>query len=237
MLNCIAIDDEPFSLELLEDYISRIPFLNLVATHANALVAMKTLQEKTIELVFTDIQMPGISGLQFIESLSEKPMFIMVTAYKQYALDGYALDVIDYLVKPFSLDRFFKACNKAKGLHEMKIANRQLNDRLAQNDYFFINADSSLVKINYKDICWVEGFRDYVKIYLKNSGNPVVARNSVSGIEKLLHPSRFIRIHKSFILPVSDITSIKKNAVFLGEREFSIGDKYRNAVVQLTKGS
>ena len=116
---------------------------------------------------------------------------------------------MDYLVKPFSLDRFLKACNKAKGLHEMKIANRQLNNHFAQNEYFFINADSSLVKINYKDICWVEGFRDYVKIHLKNSSNPVVARNSVSGIEKLLHPSKFIRIHKSFILAISDITSIK----------------------------
>ena len=237
MLNCIAIDDEPFSLVLLEDYISRIPFLNLVATHGNALEAVKTMQKESIELVFIDIQMPGITGLQFIESLSEKPMFIMVTAYKQFALEGYALDVIDYLVKPFSLDRLFKACNKAKGLFEMKIANRQLNHHLAKNEYFFINADSSLIKINYKDICWVEGFRDYVKIFLKNSGNPVVARNSVSGIEKLLHPSEFIRIHKSFILPVSDITSIKKNSVFIGGREFSIGDKYRNAVVQLTKGS
>ena len=237
MLNCIAIDDEPFSLELLEDYISKIPFLNLVAKHSNAFEATKTLQEKNIELVFIDIQMPGITGLQFIESLSEKPMFILVTAYKQYALDGFALDVIDYLVKPFSLDRFFKACNKAKGLSEMKIANRQLNHHLGQNEYFFINADSSLVKINYKDICWVEGFRDYVKIYLKNSVNPVVARNSVSGIEKLLPPSKFIRIHKSFILPINEIASIKKNAVFIGEHEFPIGDKYRNAVVQLTKCS
>jgi len=237
MLNCIAIDDEPFSLVLLEDYITKIPFLNLVGTHSNAFEAMKTLQEKSIELVFIDIQMPGITGLQFIESLSEKPMFILVTAYKKYALDGYTLDVVDYLVKPFSLDRFFKACTKAKGLHEMKFANRQLNHHLDQNEYFFINADSSLVKINYQDICWVEGFRDYVKIYLKHSVNPVVARNSVSGIERLLLPSKFIRIHKSFILSVDKITSIKKSAVLIGDDEFPIGDKYRNAVVQLTKRS
>jgi DNA-binding LytR/AlgR family response regulator len=237
MLNCIAIDDEPFSLVLLEDYINKIPFLNLIAKCNDAFEATKIFQEKKIDLVFIDIQMPGITGLQFIESLSEKPMFILVTAYKQYALDGYALDVIDYLVKPFSLDRFLKACNKAKGLHEMKIANKQLNNQLAQNEYFFINADSALVKINYCDILWVEGFRDYVKIHLKNSKQTVVARNSVSGIEKLLPASKFVRIHKSFIVPIGDITSIKRNSVFIAQHEFTIGDKYRNAVNQLTHGS
>ena len=237
MLNCIAVDDEPFALVLLEDYINKIPFLNLVAKCNDAFEAVKVFQEKKIDLVFIDIQMPGITGLQFIESLPEKPMFILVTAYKQYALDGYALDVIDYLVKPFSLDRFLKACNKAKGLQEMKLANMQLINQAAQTEYFFINADQALVKINYNNILWVEGFRDYVKIFLKNSGNPIVARNNVSGIEKLLPTSKFIRVHKSFIVPISDISSVKRNSVFINQHEFSIGDKYRNAVIQLTQGN
>ena len=237
MLNCIAVDDEPFALVLLEDYINKIPFLNLVAKCNDAFEAVKVFQEKKIDLVFIDIQMPGITGLQFIESLPEKPMFILVTAYKQYALDGYALDVIDYLVKPFSLDRFLKACNKAKGLQEMKLANMQLINQAAQAEYFFINADQALVKINYNNILWVEGFRDYVKIFLKNSGNPIVARNNVSGIEKLLPTSKFIRVHKSFIVPISDISSVKRNSVFINQHEFSIGDKYRNAVIQLTQGN
>ena len=237
MLNCIAVDDEPFALVLLEDYINKIPFLNLVAKCNDAFEAVKVFQEKKIDLVFIDIQMPGITGLQFIESLPEKPMFILVTAYKQYALDGYALDVIDYLVKPFSLDRFLKACNKAKGLQEMKLANMQLINQAAQAEYFFINADQALVKINYNNILWVEGFRDYVKIFLKNSSNPIVARNNVSGIEKLLPTSKFIRVHKSFIVPISDISSVKRNSVFINQHEFSIGDKYRNAVIQLTQGN
>jgi two-component system LytT family response regulator len=237
MLNCIAVDDEPFALVLLEDYISKIPFLNLVAKCTDAFEATKILQEKKIDLIFIDIQMPGITGLQFIESLWVKPIFILVTAYKQYALDGYALDVIDYLVKPFSLDRFLKACNKAKGLHEMKVANKQLSNQAVQSEYFFINAEHALVKINLSDISWVEGFRDYVKIHLKNLNKTVVARNSVSGIEKLLPVSKFIRVHKSFILPISDITSVKRNSVFIEKHEFTIGDKYRNSVVQLTQRS
>jgi DNA-binding LytR/AlgR family response regulator len=237
MLNCIIIDDEPFALVLLEDYINKIPFLNLVAKCNDAFEATKVFEEKKIDLVFIDIQMPGITGLQFIESLLEKPMFILVTAYKQYALDGYALDVIDYLVKPFSIDRFLKACNKAKALHEMKLANKQLANNIEKNEFFFINADYTLLKIHYKDILWVEGLRDYVKIQLRNPHKPIVARNSVAGMEKLLPSARFIRIHKSFILSIDDITAIKKSSVLIGEQGFAIGDKYRNAVTQLTQGN
>lgn len=237
MLSCIIVDDELFALVLLEDYINKIPFLNLVAKCNDAFEATKVFEEKKIDLVFIDIQMPGITGLQFIKSLSEKPMFILVTAYKQYALDGYALDVIDYLVKPFSIDRFLKACNKAKALHEMKLANRQLSNNTEKNEYFFINADYTLLKVQYNDILWVEGLRDYVKIQLRNPQKAIVARNNVAGIEKLLPPAKFIRVHKSFILSVNEITAVKRNSVFIGEHEFTIGDKYRNAVIQLTQGN
>lgn len=237
MLNCIIVDDEPFALVLLEDYINKIPFLNLVAKCNDAFGATKVFEDTKIDLVFIDIQMPGITGLQFIESLLEKPMFILVTAYKQYALDSYALDVIDYLVKPFSLDRFLKACNKARALHEMKLANKQLANNTEKKEFFFINADYSLLKVQYRDILWVEGLRDYIKIQLRNPHKPIVARNNVAGMEKLLPSAKFIRIHKSSILSINDITAIKRNSVFIGEHEFTIGDKYRNAVIQFTNGN
>ena len=235
MLNCIAVDDEPLALNLLADNISKVPFLNLVAKCEDAFEAMKVLHANEVDLVFIDIQMPGLTGLQFIESLSPRPMVILVTAYKQFALEGYSLDVVDYLVKPVSMDRFLKACNKAKALHELKAANKiPLTE--PEVDFFFLNVDYSLLKIHFYDVDWVEGLRDYVKIHLKNSNKPVVARNSVSGIEKFLPASKFLRIHKSFIVSINSITSIRKNTVFVGEHEFPVGETYRDVIGKLTKG-
>src|SRR5436305_6241099 len=156
MLNCITIDDEPLALELLEDNISKLPFLNLVACCSNPVEAMKILQQEKIDLIFLDIQMPGLTGLQFIKAISIKPMFILITAYEKYALEGYELDVVDYLVKPVSLDRFIKACNKARELHQLK----NKKDTEDPQPYFFINADYSLVKVVFADIMWVEGLKD-----------------------------------------------------------------------------
>ena len=151
MLTCIAIDDEPLALELLEDNISKVPYLQLHGSFNNPIEAMKYLQQQKVDLVFLDIQMPGITGLQFIQSIPQKPMFILITAYEKYALDGFNLDVIDYLVKPVSIERFMKACNKALELHELK-TKQQESPTESQAEYFFINVDYSLLKIVYKDI-------------------------------------------------------------------------------------
>ncbi|MES1224151.1 MAG: LytTR family DNA-binding domain-containing protein [Bacteroidota bacterium] len=235
MINCIAIDDEPLALALLADNISRIPFLNLVARCDDPFDAIKVLQENEIDLVFTDIQMPGITGLQFIETLVKKPMVIIVTAYKQFALQGYSLDVVDYMVKPVEMDRFLKACNKAKELFDLK--KQGMSSQTSEPGYFFLNVDYSLVKIFTSDILWVEGLRDYVKIHLAGSASAVVARNSVSGIEKFLPSSKFIRIHKSYIVSINAITSVRKTSVFLGENEFPVGETYRSVIEKLIKGS
>jgi len=229
MLNCLAIDDEPLALELLEDNIGKVPFLNLVASCSNPIEAMKVLQQEKIDLIFLDIQMPGLTGLQFIKTISVKPMFILITAYEKYALQGYELDVVDYLVKPVSLERFIKACNKAWELYQLKT--KKANEPAT---YFFINADYSLVKIVFADIMWIEGLKDYLKIHLKSSNKPIVARITMKAIEEQLPESMFVRVQKSFIVSKDYVTSVRKNSVFIDDIEIPVGDNYKDAITTIT---
>ncbi|HEX5150369.1 MAG TPA: LytTR family DNA-binding domain-containing protein [Parafilimonas sp.] len=231
MLNCIAIDDEPLALELLEDNISTVPFLKLVASCSNPIEAMKILQHEPVDLIFLDIQMPGLTGLQFIKTIQVKPMFILITAYEKYALEGYELDVVDYLVKPVSLERFIKACNKAWELHQLKIKNQAGTEAPS---YFFINADYSLVKVVFSDIMWVEGLKDYLKIHLKSTTKPLVARMTMKAIEEQLPPAMFVRVQKSFIISKNYVTSVRKNSVFINDIEIPVGDNYKDAIVAIT---
>ena len=197
MLKCIAIDDEPLALELLEDNISKVPYLQLVSSCNNPLQAMQVLQHEDIDLIFLDIQMPGLTGLQFIQTIQQKPMFILITAYEKYALEGYNLDVLDYLVKPVALERFIKACNKAWELYQLKTKKFNAGE---QPNYFFINADYSLVKVVFADIMWIEGLKDYLKIHLKSTSKPLVARITMKLIEEQLPANMFARVQKSFIV-------------------------------------
>ncbi len=232
MINCIAVDDEPLALKLLQDNISKVPFLKLVSACNDAFEAMKALQENKIDLVFIDIQMPGLTGLQFIGSLVNKPLVIFITAYKQYALESYDLSVVDYLVKPVALDRFIKACNRAKALYELKSLKQQPT-AINTKDFFFVNADYSQVKIMFNDIIWMEGVRDYVKIYLKNSNKPLLIRSSLKAIEQVLSSFKFLRIHKSYLVAVESITSIRKNSVFIKEMELPVGETFKEAIEKL----
>ncbi|HVZ57149.1 MAG TPA: LytTR family DNA-binding domain-containing protein [Chitinophagaceae bacterium] len=232
MLRCLAIDDEPLALELLEDNISKVPNLQLVASCSNPLEALKVLQEQPVDLIFLDIQMPGLTGLQFIQSLSSKPMFILITAYEKYALEGFNLDVVDYLVKPVSLDRFMKACNKAWELYQLR--NRPASSGADNPGYIFVNVDYSLLKVVLADITYIEGLKDYIKIHLQGTARPVITRMGMKAIEEQLPPSRFIRIHKSYIVSADHITAIRKNSVFVGPMELPVSDNYREALANLT---
>lgn len=233
MMKCIAIDDEPLALKLLEDNIRNVPYLELVASCRNVFDAMKVMEEHNIDLVFVDIQMPGLTGLQFVGSLEKKPLVIFITAYKQYALESYDLSVVDYLVKPVALERFIRACNRAKELHELKTAKSQ--PATAPANFFFLNADYSQVKIMFDDISWMEGVRDYVKIHLKSTGKPLMFRSSLKAIEPELPASKFIRIHKSYIVAIASITAIRKSGVFIKDMELPIGETYRDPVEQLVR--
>jgi DNA-binding LytR/AlgR family response regulator len=230
MIRCLAIDDEPLALELLVDNISKVPFLQLIDSCDNVMDAMKVMQTQTIDLILLDIQMPGLTGLQFIESMTEKPMIILITAYKQYALEGYNLDVTDYLVKPVSLDRFIKACNKAKQLFELKST-----PKIAPKpEYIFVNADYSMVKITLTDIIYIEALKDYISFHLKSARHPVITRMPMKTMEEQLPATMFIRIHKSYIVSVSFITAIRKSSVFIDLLELPLSDTYRHNVAALT---
>lgn len=228
MIRCLAIDDEPLALDLLEDNISKVPYLQLVSKCEDALEAMKVLQNESIDLIFLDIQMPGLTGLQFIKSLTHRPMIILVTAYEKFALEGFNLDVIDYLVKPVALDRFIKACNKAFEYHMLKTKSS------AGMDYFFVNLDYSLVKVVFNDIMWIEGLKDYIKIHLKSTSKPVVTRMSMKSLEEALPPSSFVRVHKSYIVSTAYVTAVRKNTVFIGPVEIPVSDSYPDALAIIT---
>ncbi|MFT3980561.1 MAG: LytTR family DNA-binding domain-containing protein [Ferruginibacter sp.] len=233
MLRCIAIDDEPLALELLQDNISKVPFLELVAACDNAMEAMKVLEAQEVDLVFSDIQMPGLTGLQFIQSIQVKPLFILITAYDKYALEGFNLDVVDYLVKPVALDRFIKACYKAKELFDLRNSPKE-KTAVGAPDYFFVNVEYSQVKISFADIMYIEGLKDYIKIHLKSTTRPVVTRMALKAIEEQLPATQFIRVHKSFIAGIHFITAVRKTSIFIDKIELPVGENYRDAITALT---
>jgi two-component system, LytTR family, response regulator len=233
MIQCLAIDDEPLALELLEDNISKVPFLKLVAGCDNAIDAMQIMQHQPVDLIFLDIQMPGLTGIQFLQSMQAPPLVILITAYEKYALEGFNLDVTDYLVKPVPLDRFIKACNKAKQLFDLRLQQNSVGASVSAS-FFFVNVDYSLVKVTFSDIVYVEGLKDYIKIHLKSTQRPLVTRMPMKTIEEQLPINDFIRIHKSYIVSVAFITAVRKSGVFIDTLELPVGDSYRDALNNLT---
>lgn len=234
MLNCIAIDDENLALDLLEDNIQQIPFLNLVKRCKNAFEAMEVIQNQDIDLLFLDIQMPGITGVQFLQSLTNSPMVIFVTAYKQYALEGFNLNVIDYLLKPIDFERFLKAVNKANELHNLKHKS-QLVESIVETKptTIFVNADYSLVRLKIEEITYIEGLKDYIKIHLKSSTKPIVTRMTMKSIEEKLPSLEFFRVHKSFIVSLDKIESIRNLKIKIGNAQIPVSESYSEEFFRL----
>ena len=234
MLNCIAVDDENLALDLIEDNIQKVPFLNLVKRCKNPFEAMEVLQNQEIDLIFLDIQMPGITGVQFLQSMTDSPMVIFVTAYQQYALEGFNLNVIDYLLKPIDFERFLKAVNKAAELHGLK-HKTAINENITEfkNSTIFVNADYSLVKIKTDEIDYVEGLKDYVKINLNTSNKPIVTRMTMRAIEEKLPSSEFFRVHKSFIVSLDKIESIRNLKIKIGTAQIPISESYSEEFFKL----
>jgi DNA-binding LytR/AlgR family response regulator len=231
MMQCIIVDDEPLIRELLEDNIRQIPFLQLVKSCKNAMEVIDVLQKERIDLLFLDIQMPRLNGLQLLQSLAAPPLVILVTAYEQYALHGFDLQVVDYLLKPFSFDRFFKACSRANDLFRL-----QQNSKIGSTTeagYFFVNVEYTQVKIEVADISYVEGLKDYIKIHLSSTSKPVLTRMTMKAAEEKLKPPHFIRVHKSFIVAAKKITIIKRDVVCVGEQEIPVSEFYKENITYL----
>ncbi len=233
ILTCIAIDDESLALDLMEDNIAKVPFLKLAARCRNAFEAIEYLQNNSVDLIFLDIQMPGLTGVQFLEGLTQKPMVIFVTAYQQYALEGFNLDVIDYVLKPISFERFLKASHKALDFFKSKLALKgQATKQEAKVDYIFIHADYSLMKIMLEDILYIEGLKDYIKIHVRNQKYPIVCRMTMKLISEKLPSDEFLRIHKSFIVSLKKIESIRNQKVKIGENHIPLSDSYSEQFYQ-----
>lgn len=230
MLNCIAVDDEKLVLDLLVDNIRQVPSLNLVARCKNAMEAAEVLHKEKVDLIFLDIQMPGLNGLQFLKSLQRPPMVIFITAYKEHAVEGFTLDAVDYLVKPVSFERFLKACNKAFDLYNL---HQHAGIKEILPDFFFVYVEYNLVKISIPDILYIESMKDYVKIFLQTASKPVITKMSLKSLEEKLTPYRFARIHKSYIIAADKVTAIKRDLICIGATELPLGESYRLNVEHL----
>ena len=224
-MKCIVIDDEYLARLLLSDYISKIPHLELVASCETALEALNVIQNEEVDLMFLDIQMPELSGIDFLKSLTQKPLVIFTTAYPEYAIDGYALDVIDYLLKPFPFERFLLSVNKATTQINL-LKNKQGNSP----KYISIKSEHRIYKVGFQEIKYIEGLKEYVTFYLTN-GKKIVTLESLKKLENTL-PQQFIRVHRSYIVNKNEVSSLYGNMIEIGEAKISIGATYKEEVVK-----
>ncbi len=227
MITCIALDDEPLALQIIQEYASKISFLQLQKTFTDADDAKEWLKENQVDLLLLDIQMPDINGLQFYKSLTAKPMVIFTTAYSEFAVEGFNVDAIDYLLKPFEYDRFLKAVYKVREYIEF------LSSQEMQMASIFIKVDYQLMKINLKDIELIEGLDDYIRIHIKPK--PVLTLMTLKSLQEKLPSKEFIRIHRSYILPINKIETFGRNKVKVAGREIPIGSSYTDVYHQLLK--
>lgn len=231
-LKCLIVDDEPLAQRVVEKYVAALPSLEFVGKCSDALEAMEALQEKDVDLIFLDINMPRLSGINFLKTLKNPPLVIITTAYTEYALEGYELDVVDYLKKPFSFERFLKAVQKAqqkgKNINEKEVAEEIPEKEI---DYIFVKSNKKTFNVDIDSILYIEALGDYVKIF--TTEGHIVTYHSLKGIEKLLPSRRFYRIHKSYIVALSKIKSIEGNMVNMPNRTLPIGNNYKSGFFQM----
>ncbi len=235
-ITCMAIDDEPLAVKKIADYIRKIPFLELVAECRSAFEAMEILRTNKIQLLFIDINMPDFNGMEFVKSLTEKPYVVFTTAYSEYAVEGFQVDAVDYLLKPISFSNLLKAANKVKVLVDLK-ANILYEGNQKIPGHFFVKSDYKLVRIELEQIKYIESQHEYVKIYFIN-GDPVTTQMSLKSVEELLPSDRFMRVHRSFIVSLQSIALIERNRIiFDGKIYIPIGDQYKEKFQAYSNGN
>lgn len=226
MINAIAIDDEPLALQLVSGYIEKTPGLNLAGSFDNPLDAIEFLNNEAVDLIFVDIQMPDLSGLEFTRSLVKGPKVIFTTAYEKYALEGFRLDVIDYLLKPFSYEEFLRAVQKAVRL--IRLENDIPEKVDANNEFLFLKSDYKIRRINFDDILYIEGLKDYVKVFTRKSDKPVISLVTLKLLESKLPVSKFMRVHRSFIVNLEKIDTIERSRIVFGKTYIPVSEQYKD---------
>jgi len=230
-MNCIAIDDEPLALNVISEFCDKVYFVNLLGTFINPIESIPLISEDKVDLIFLDIQMPNITGLEFLRTLHHPPMIIFTTAYTQHALEGFELDAVDYLVKPIPFDRFLRAVNKAS---ELLLSRKNIADRNKHennSDFFMVKADYRTVKINFDDISYIEGVKDYVNIHLVEKN--ILTKTTMKNIEEKLPSDVFVRVHRSYIISLNHIKAIENNRIVIGNKYLPIGNMYKNTFNKL----
>lgn len=230
MINCVIVDDEPLAREGLANYVREVDFLNLAGICENPLELLPLIDQNTVDLVFLDIQMPKMNGIEFLKIMQKPPMVVITTAYPSYALEGFQLNVLDYLLKPITFERFFKAASKARDYHRLLTRPKgEQNGVTLDEDYFFIKCGNKYEKIPFADILYVEGMQNYVNIYTAKGKFMTIL--SLKSLEENLNPQTFIRVHKSFIVSISKIESIDGNEIFIQTHRIPISRNYRQQVI------
>jgi DNA-binding LytR/AlgR family response regulator len=230
-LRCLLIDDEPPALKILASYISNINGLEIVAQCKNAIEALDILHHKTVDVIFLDIKMPKILGTEFLKNLSHAPKVIFVTAYRDYAVEGYELDAVDYLVKPVSFERFFKAITKLNRMMDKEVVTTAVEYKSNPEAFVYLKVDRDMKKIFVNDIIYIESWKDYVKLFLA-SGKNVLAKQSISAMENLLSEHMFLRVHRSYMVSLNKISSYNGLSVQLDTKEIPIGRLYKQVVME-----
>lgn len=235
ILNCWIVDDEPLALSLLESYVKKTAFLRLTGKYSNVLSAMKHISEEEVDLLFLDIQMPEINGMEFARIISHRTKVIFTTAFSQYALEGYKVNALDYLLKPFSFDEFLSAARKALEWFEMT-ASRPVAETVHENIGIFVKSEYRLLHVLYEDIIYIEGLKDYVKIYTESEPKPILSLMSLKLLEEELPADRFMRVHRSYIIHKNKISSVNKNRIVIGKKQIPIGETYRKQFKAIIEG-
>jgi two-component system, LytTR family, response regulator len=229
-ISCVIVDDEPLARSLLKDYVSKVPSLKLLEMCSNPVAAMEYLKQNQVDLLFLDIQMPEITGVSLLKILKNKPLVVFTTAYSEYALESYELDVVDYLLKPITFQRFLQAVERVSTRLQSKVTDTQEKTQQppsTQQPFIFVKDGTKLIKVRWDDILYIEGLKDYVTIHTKQQ--KIVSLQRLKVLEEQLPSDQFIRIHNSFIVALNAIDSVHKNEVHIGQAQLPISDSYRKS--------
>ena len=226
MITVIAIDDEPLALQQIVDYIQKTPDLMLVGQFENPLEAAQYISKNHIDIVFTDIQMPGLNGIEFTRSMVNGPVVIFTTAFSKYATDGFKLDIADYLLKPFTYEEFLTSVHKAERM--IRSITKPADEVLSNNEFLFLKSDYKIKRINFQNILYIEGLKEYVKVYVMHSDKPILSLSSLKILEIKLPADKFMRVHRSFIVNLEKIDTIDRSRIVFGKKYIPIGDQYKD---------